>query len=76
MGGYLAFNSLGSCIFAFGKWYGNRYNTNNQAEMLALKQLLLQLKGMDLPDECKLIRVYGDSQLIVDFCNRKARPKE
>jgi hypothetical protein len=31
---------------------------------------------MSLPDECNLIRIYGDSQLVIDFCNKTARPKE
>ena len=50
-------------------------HTNNRAEVMALVQLMRWLvENHGEWGGAPSIVIFGDSQLIVNFCNRRARP--
>ena len=54
-------------------WFGSAQPTNNTAEMWALIHALEHVRTLQLPGP---VYVHGDSQLVVDFCRRVARPSQ
>lgn len=71
-GGWIAFDPTGGVVAAHARWYGDDRPTVNSAEMQALEDALQGLLEMDT--QGTPIVVIGDSKLIIDFCNRAARP--
>jgi ribonuclease HI len=55
---------------AQAKYYGEELGTNNRAEVYALKDLMEWLANNPKVWKPPAIVVYGDSQLIINFCNR------
>lgn len=74
-GGFVVFDGDGICVAAVARFYGDEVPTNNRAEVTALKECMEWLaqrvsEGEQLPP----IVIFGDSQLVINFCNRRARP--
>ena len=69
-GGFVVFGISGQCLTAQARFYGEEMNTNNRAEVFALKGLMEWLAGEPSVWSRPGIVVYGDSQLIINFCNR------
>lgn len=59
-----------------GVYFGESAKTNNVAEtktmLVALKRVRKTLEGAD----CKGLTVYSDSDLLVRFVTRRARPQD
>ena len=74
-GGFVIYDQSGQLVRAIAKWYGPDRPTNNQAEFQSMLDALEALRGC-LPADKKRVPVVvvGDSQLVIDFCNRQARP--
>ena len=66
----MVFGISGQCLTAQARFYGEEMNTNNRAEVFALKNLMEWLSGEPSVWNKPGIVVYGDSQLIINFCNR------
>jgi ribonuclease HI len=74
-GGFVVFDQTGKCATAWALFYGEELGTNNRAEARALQDLMAWLANHRTCWEgAPAIVIYGDSQLIINFCNRKARP--
>lgn len=58
---------------ARASFYGEDIATNNRAEVTALRECMEWLAEHATGDTPPVV-VLGDSQLVVDFCNRRARP--
>ena len=61
-------------LSAKGKFYGADLPTNNGAECQALVDLMEIIWEAREKLQGHEILVYGDSRLVIDFANRKARP--
>lgn len=73
-GGCIVFAPGGECVAAWASYYGEDTHTNNRAEARALVEVMEWLKSHeDRLGDCPVV-IYGDSQLVMDFCNRRARP--
>ena len=55
---------------AQAKYYGEELGTNNRAEVYALKDMMEWLANNPMVWKPPAIVIYGDSQLIINFCNR------
>lgn len=74
-GGFVVYNGEGKCVTAQARFYGDELPTNNKAEAKALEELMGWLaENQGEWGEAPAVVVYGDSQLVVNFCNRRARP--
>lgn len=73
-GGFIIFGSDGGCIAAQANFYGEEAATNNRAEIRALQDLMAWLVEHRVKLKERAVVIYGDSQLIVNFCNRRAKP--
>jgi ribonuclease HI len=74
-GGFVVFGHEEHCLVAKASYYGELWNTNNRAELHALLQLMEWLEhNQSRLSNAPAIVIYGDSQLIINFCNRRARP--
>jgi ribonuclease HI len=73
-GGFIVFSPEGECIRAQASFYGEELGTNNRAEARALQELMQWLVHTRSWEKGQALVVYGDSQLVINFCNRKARP--
>lgn len=74
-GGFVVYDGVGECITAQARYYGEGLPTNNKAEAKALEELMDWLDNNPAQWQGgSAVVVYGDSQLIINFCNRKARP--
>ena len=73
-GGFIVFDAGGKCLRAQASYYGEELATNNRAEAKALEELMTWLVDTRCWEKGQAVVVYGDSQLIINFCNRKARP--
>lgn len=72
-GGFVVFDDQGECLVADARFYGGDLPTNNRAEVRALWDLMRWL-AVEKPDPALPVVVFGDSQLVINFCNRRARP--
>ena len=69
-GGFVVFDCSGECLVAQAKYYGEELGTNNRAEVYALKDMMEWLANNPMVWKPPAIVIYGDSQLIINFCNR------
>lgn len=70
----MVFEPGGVCRQAWASYYGERVGTNNRAEATALGEVMEWLAQHADELGGAPIVVYGDSQLVMNFCNRRARP--
>ena len=80
VGGFIVWDAEGHVVAAHARFYGSTNSTNNAAEVAALVDLMEWL-ATHFSRVCNKLRVKwvvikGDSKLIIDFCNRVARPGE
>ena len=68
----MLFNKLGECIGGRGLWFGAAANTNNVAESQALVEVLHYVEEVGALGEPLV--VLGDSELTINFMNRKCTP--
>lgn len=74
-GGFVVFGTDEVCMVAHAMFYGENLGTNNRAEARALRDLMQWLaEHAHQWANREAIVIYGDSQLIINFCNRRARP--
>ena len=74
-GGFVVFEPGGRCKAAHAEYYGEGTPTNNRAEAAALVGLMRWFqKHEELLGPLTPVVVFGDSKLLIDFCNRRARP--
>ena len=71
-GGVVLFDKLRECIGGRGLWFGAAANTNNVAEAQALVEALRYVEEMGALGEPLV--VLGDSELTINFMNRKCTP--
>ena len=55
-------------------WYGRERYTVNEAESAVLLDLMTFLACITSWEDIHQVVVFGDSQLVIDFMNRHARP--
>jgi ribonuclease HI len=74
-GGFAVFSGDDRCIAAQALYYGEELGTNNRAKAKALEDLMTWLaSNLGSWEGAPAIVIYGDSQLIINFCNRNTRP--
>jgi PAS domain-containing protein len=74
-GGFVVFEPGGTCLTAQARYYGEELDTNNRAEAMALQELMEWLvEHRSAWGGAPAVVIFGDSQLIINFCNRRARP--
>ena len=75
-GGYAIFHPAKGCLHARAEWYGEATPSNNKAEMRALVEALTWVRGhLEAAEGVGEGVVYGDSALVISFCNRQSRPQ-
>ena len=70
----MCYDENGGLAFGQGAWFGERCLINNIMEMEAFLMLMQSLVEYGVPGRVDTVLVIGDSQLIIDFSNRLARP--
>lgn len=72
--GWVAYDVEGKQIEGVGQYHGKLLTTNNEAEAAALQAALAFITANGDRLRAKVVRVIGDSRLLTDFINRRARP--
>lgn len=80
VGGFIVWDASGVVRTAQGLYFGSAHSTNNGSEAAALVTLMRWLAtnaaGLGVGSTVHWVLIKGDSKLIIDFCNRLARPGE
>ena len=76
-GGFVVYGQDNEQLGGGSMYYGKLSNTNNEVEMSALLDLLtwVDTHSDELP-ATKTLHVIGDSELMINFMNRAARPSK
>ena len=70
----MLFDKLGECFGGRGLWFGAAANKNNVAEAQTLVEALHCIKKVGVLGEPLV--VLGDSELTINFMNRKCTPRK
>lgn len=73
-GGFLVWGPGAELLQARALWYGSGVSTNNVAEASAAIDAFEWVANLDA-SRSKRVVVLGDSQLVLDFICRRAKPK-
>ena len=72
----MVWDSSGQLLHASSLWFGEEAATNNAAEVNTLVALMGWLVRSRGSWQEGVVVVRGDSKLVIDFCNKSARPGE
>lgn len=75
-GGYILKDDKHQVVLGGGLYYGSEAKTNNVAETKIMLDALVLARGVVKGSSCKGLTVYSDSDLLVRFVTRRARPRE
>ena len=72
-GGFVVYNNTGTAMHMSALWYGKERHTVNEAEATELLDLMNFLACITSWEDIHQVVIFGDSRLVIDFMNQRAR---